>query len=391
MTSRKPLDLRAWLFIVLTATVIGPLVLFGLLYTTGLTRVSEDIVVQSLKERGRLQAHALARQLYLPWRDITRLADTIRMDDPIRLRELLTRIAETDKRYVWLGVARTDGTVYAASARVREGQQVSGRHWFESGLHGPFAGDYHRDPGLAAMLPRRMSAKRMFDFAAPIRDAEGHTVGVLGAHFDWDEVRSIMAGSGADDTQTLLVDRNRRVLFGPDTMEGDRLRASDVVPGGRLEPTARIETWPDGKSYVTVTVPEIEYKDLPSFGWRLLLRQEAAEALQAVHWLVRHFWIALGAGGFAMLALIFWVAYRVAAPVRRLADFAVSLARGDVSQPPPDERGYGEARTLSLALTRLQAHLVPIDGNGQPRPRREPANDSVSGGPARPDRASASR
>lgn len=367
MSERSPSSLRSRLVAVMIPALLCPLLLFGLVYTAGLSGVGERIALDSLKERGRLQAHALARQLYLPWRDITRLADTIRMDDPIRLRQMLTRIVEADQRYLWMGVARTDGTVYAASSGVMEGQRVSGRPWFENGLHGPFAGDYHRDPGLVAMLPREAATQRMFDFAAPIRDAEGHTIGVLGAHFDWDEVRSILAGFGADDAQTLLLDANRRVLFGPEGLEGESLRLSNVVPDSRLEPTARIETWPDGESYVTVTVPEIEYRDLPSFGWRLVIRKDAVEALQPVHWLLRHFWISLGVGVAAAFGILLLLFQGITATMRRLADFAWALSRGDVDGQPPDEQSFREAQKLSTALVRLQAHLRPIDGAGWPR------------------------
>ncbi|RIA54982.1 cache domain-containing protein [Dichotomicrobium thermohalophilum] len=366
MTDTQPLSLRRWLVLVLILALICPLLLFGLVYTFRLAGVGEALVLNSLKERGRLQAHALARQLYLPWRNITRLADTVRMDDPIQLRELLTRIVETDQRYLWLGIARTDGRVYAASSGVREGQRVSGRPWFESGLHGSFAGDYHRDPGLAAMLPPQAATERMFDFAAPIRDEEGHTVGVLGAHFDWDEVRSILAGFGADDAQSLLLSADRQVLFGPQGLEGESLRLSTVAPDSRLEPTARIETWPDGKRYVTVTVPEIDYRDLPSFGWRLVIRKDAALALQPVHWLLRHFWIALGIGVAATFGILLLFLQGIAATMRRLADFAWALARGDVNGQPPDEQSFHEAQKLSTALVRLQAHFIPIDGSGQP-------------------------
>ncbi len=366
MSERRPPSLRSWLVAVMIAVLICPLLLFALVYTAGLAGVGERIVFNSLEESGRLQAHALARQLYLPWRDIARLADTVRMDDPIQLREMLTRIVETDQRYLWLGIARTDGRVYAASSGVREGQRVSGRPWFESGLHGPFAGDYHRDPGLAAMLPRRMATQRMFDFAAPIRNGDGHTVGVLGAHFDWDEVRSILAGFGANDAQTFLLSANRVVLFGPERLEGDSLRLSTVAPDSRLEPTARIETWPDGESYVTVTVPEIEYRDLPSFGWRLVIRKDAAVALQPVHWLIRHFWISLAVGVAATFGILLLFLQGIAATMRRLADFAWALARGDVNGQPPDEHSFREAQKLSTALVRLQAHFIPIDGSGQP-------------------------
>jgi HAMP domain-containing protein len=358
------MSLRGWLVIVLVFALICPLLLFGGLYTTGLVSVSERLVLKSLKERGRLQANALARQLYLPWRDISRLADTIKMDDPLRLRDLLTRIVKTDARYLWLGVARTDGTVYAASSGVMEGQRVNGRQWFESGLHHPFAGDYHRAPGLTAVLPPETATHRMFDFAAPISDDAGHTIGVLGGRFDWDEVRSILAGFGDGHAQTLLLGENRQVLFGPEGLEGESLRLSTVAPDSRLKPTARIETWPDGKSYVTVTVPQIEYRDLPSFGWRLVVRQEAAGALQAVRWLVRQFWIALAAGGAITVGIIVLLAHRVAAPVRRLADFSFALARGDLSGHPPDERAFREAETLSNALVRVQSHLIKTDSAG---------------------------
>jgi len=364
MTQKTPLSLRSWLAFSLIVTLVCPLVVFGLVYTAGMVNVVEEVVLTSLKERGRLQAHALARQIYLPWHGISRFADTIRMDDPIGLQEVLTRIVEADQRFVWLGVARTDGTVYAASSGVREGQRVSGHPWFESGLHGPFASAHHRDPGIAAMMPRGTPVKRILHFSAPVRDSDGHIVGVLGARFDWDEVRSVLAGFGGEDAQTLLVGGNHQVLFGPEDLEGQHLHLSSVTPRSRLEPTARIETWPDGNSYVTVIVPRIEYHDLPGFGWRLVVRQDPGAALQPLQWLIRHFWIALGIGLAATLCIMLLIAQGVSAPVRRLADFCNGLALGDVSEPPPEERAYREVHTLSAALTRLQTHMILIDGDG---------------------------
>ncbi len=368
------LSLRTWLLGVLVATFVCPLLLFGLVYTSALTRVGEKITLESLEERGQLQAHALARQLYRPWRDISLLADKVSMENPLDLRKLLTHIVEADTRYLWLGIVRTDGTVYAASSGVMEGQQVSGRPWFESGLVGPFAGAYDRGPGTLAMLPRHMTAKRIFHFAAPIRDAAGHTIGVLGAYFDWNEVRAILTGLDRGNTQTLLVSGNLRVLFGPNSLLGESLSLSNVIPDRRIEPTARIETWPDGHSYATVTVPEIEYHDLPSFGWRLVVRQEADETLKPVHWLVRHFWMMLGAGIPVTLGILALLANYATGPIRRIADFSTDLARGNFAGHPPDEHAYQEAQKLSSALLRLQSQLMQVDEDSRQASSPDPVS-----------------
>lgn len=355
----SPLSLRAWLIVLLSVALILPTLLFGLVYTAKVSSLSRSMVLDTMKQSVESHAEALARELYLPWRHVTYLTSTLDTGDTESLRDTLTRMVETDQRYLWLGVARTDGKVVAASSGHWQGVNMTGRNWFEAGLRGPYAGAPHSDAALAGLLPTRDAPYLFFDYAAPIRDANDDVVGVLGARFDWSQLKLSRSRLSSNRIETLLVDRKGKVLIGPEAMKGKRLTTAGVLDRSSL----RVNTWVDGVTYVSVTIPNMTYGNMPSPSMSLIVRQEAGQAFEPLRGLVRHFWRAVGLGVVLMLVLIVALSWWVAAPISRFARFANDLANGHAA-PPPEHHAYREAEQLSTALTRLQCRIGAVDAGG---------------------------
>lgn len=378
----RSVKLRTWLVAVLSVLLLAPGLMSGLIYTSRLQHSAEMQALGILDDRGQLSADQLARRLHRLWRDIERLATTVTLDDKDTLRAQLELITKVDDRFTWLGVAQADGRVFAASQFLLEGENVSSRPWFRQGLQGPFAGDVHEAVLLAKLLPTRAEPYRFVDFAAPIKDRDGKTIAVVGAHFDWSWVYDTLNSLKQGQTEILLLSRDNVVLYGPHTLKEKRL-ALDA--GGNVGDNSRIITWADGRDYITDTISEIRHANLPSFGWKLMVRQDAETAFHALWSMTRQFWLILGTGAATALVGIVILASWIARPILSLSSFANLLADEKLAAQPPEENGYLEAAQLSNALTKLQstlirsAHPAMVHRKAQPAgSMREPSSEQTT-------------
>ncbi|MCZ7018945.1 hypothetical protein, partial [Salmonella enterica] len=96
-------------------------------------------------------------------------------------------------------------------------------------MHAEYTGDPHEALLLAKLLPSAANGElqRFIDFAAPIRNAEGETIGVLGAHAHWSWVTQIvnsavMQKDAIPEVEALIVDFDGRVLY-PELLAGEHL------------------------------------------------------------------------------------------------------------------------------------------------------------------------
>ncbi|MBC8048928.1 MAG: hypothetical protein H7X92_02125 [Chitinophagales bacterium] len=354
----RKVKLRTWLIGVLTVLLFAPGLISGLVYTSNLHESAELYALNIMRDRGQLSADQLARRMHRLWSNIERLSMAVTLDDKDALRAQLEQIVKVDDRFTWLGVAWADGQVFAASGSMLEGNNVSSRPWFRQGLQGPFAGDVHEAVLLAKALPVRAEPYRFVDFAAPIKDREGKTVAVVGAHFDWSWVRETLSSLKQGQTDILLLSRDNVVLYGPESLEEKRLLLDGSGAGGKIGLTSRIETWADGRDYITDQISEIRHGNLPSFGWKMLVRQDAHTAFQPLRRMAQQFWLTVGIGAATALAGIFVLTSWIVRPVQNLSNFANHLANGKLAIQPPEEKGYFEATQLSNALTKLQSTLI---------------------------------
>ncbi|WGD53321.1 cache domain-containing protein [Bradyrhizobium sp. CB1650] len=351
------LSLRTIVFIGGATLMLVPAIVTATLYTAALQQRGEELQVEKLTTRGELSANLLARRTYGVWMDVAKLASLIDPANLANAREQIQFMSRLDGRYSWLGIADVGGKVLTAKDGMLEGESVAERPWFRRGLEAPTAIDVHEAQLLANLLPKSQEPYRFIDLAAPLRHA-GSVAGVVGAQLNWNWVAEGMAALQAPGIDVLLVSQDRTVLFGPPDLINKPLNIGSALAASRVTTAFLSERWPDGKDYFTVIVPTVGFADLPSFGWSLLVRQNADAAMASTRELIRSFWLILGAGALAALALLFLAAQWLRTPLRRLSESAETIVQDPASRPPYQETRFDEAARLSDALARIQSKLM---------------------------------
>lgn len=245
--------------------------------------------------------------------------------DILTLMELRT---QSRAEYAWMGVADVDGRVRQAVNGLLVNQSVSQRPWFQAGLHGEYTGDPHEAVLLAKLLPGAANGEplRFIDFAAPIRNAKGETIGVLGAHAHWRWVTQIvdsavMQKDAIPDIEALIVDFDGKVLY-PEVLAGEQM------PKDRLVTSSG---WSTANGFVTASVA-VPSPANAKMNWYIMVRQPLEVALQPARTLLYKLLI---------LGVLAAVAFVVAAYC--LASSSAGLSNGWPS-PPSKSRSISPAR-----------------------------------------------
>lgn len=323
------------------------------------SRAVSDRALQRLVEsHTRSAALDYARALHDDWEAVHHLARSIATLSPEDARIALDGLVASGTRVSWAGLAGLDGRVISASKGMLEGADVSTRPWFAGGLRGGFAGDVHDAVLLNRLLGGTDEAPvRFIDLAVPVNDPAGEPAGVLGVHLTFDWVQRFLRESAAvRGLDLMLVDAGGQVVFttDPSVTDASTVAALRAAVTGVSAPTR--ETWPDGREYFAMTVSDVTYAELPSFGWRLVGRVPT-DFLAADQRALSSMLIAIIAGAigiFALAAALFDVVY--VRPLSRLVEDSERIAAGEPVYPH-ESRSSAEAQRLSWALARLQSRL----------------------------------
>jgi hypothetical protein len=257
----------------LKACLLGFVVVTGVLSTATLVLLGErrlrefemSVLAQIAERRGNAAAEVFARALWTDWRDVSTLAAQTSPNEIASAGPMLDLIVGDGERISWAGIAALDGTVVAASKHMLEGASVAERPWFIAGLDGPFAGDVHEAKLLPAVSGETL---RFLDLSAPIQTTDGRAVGVVGFHLNhaWavDYLAETARFVGVD---AVIVNRSGEVVVGPKDLVGERFSIASIGAAGVGTGATRVETWPDGTPSMTVVIPALTHRDLPSFGW----------------------------------------------------------------------------------------------------------------------------
>jgi hypothetical protein len=117
----------------------------------------------------------------------------------------------------WIALADETGTVIAGDGSFPEGTSVIAAPWFSSGRERPWIGII--ESGADGVTGNRRSPL-LGDLSMPLRDAAGHTLGVIATHLTWrwatPDLRRLSAGlEPAGSVETLILDADDRVMVGP--------------------------------------------------------------------------------------------------------------------------------------------------------------------------------
>jgi hypothetical protein len=338
---------------VLVSAIVG----LGLAYVviSERARAFEEASLQrALETRTRGIQTALAQALYREWDALSAVRET-GGQLPTDLQDRLNTLVGNGDVVSWAGFAETDGTVTAASNGLLVGQNVGARPWFREGLKGEFAGDAHEAVLLASLLPRQDEPLRFIDFAVPLLDAQGDVRGVLGLHLNVSWIKRIISElAQALNVDVVLVGAQGGISASsvPDLPDLSGLGSVQRARAGTLGTS--LEQWPDGGSYFTLTLSELDYKGLPKFGWNIVARIEGSAATLPAREMSQYLIVRLA--GMASILLLLTALYVVAfvRPFARLAVNAAEIADGhDIY--PMESRRTREMSMISSALAKLQA------------------------------------
>lgn len=360
--------LRAWLGLsygLLAVLLVG--VLSVLVERAASDELEHDIGLRLAANAGAL-AERMDEGLYERLNDMRTLSLQPGIAEPEANQETLRAMFDmmqlTYRDYAWIGIADATGVVRVASRGMLEGENVSARPWFKAGLRDPFVGDI-RD---AVLLQKYIDSPaddplRLIDVAAPVHDDFGVPVGVVGAHLssEWAERlrRDLIAGQiGRDPVEVFVLNNDGMVVLGP---EGWRDRLLEVSSGRAVRagpPGFVLETWPDGRDYLTGYARTRGRPLFESLGWAVLVRKDAELAFAPVADLRRQIWLVSVALTLVFLLVAFLLARQIGTPLQALAAAARRLQAGEPDATFPPERGYREARELTGALRGLVEELT---------------------------------
>jgi diguanylate cyclase (GGDEF)-like protein len=338
-----------------------------------LGKVATDEIFATQHAAVRATARAAAELLFTQLRDRERQIQLISaaphiVDGPLdspRVRDALDRRQALHDEFAWLGVVAPDGTIMQATGGMLVGRSVAQRDWFIAARERVFVGDVHDAKLLAKMLPALPAGEptRFIDFAAPIRDAEGRLLGVVGSHAHWRWVTGLVDGvvqrqhpnSGID---ALILDRQGRVLY-PEALKTAQNSGADVLPlppGGRFEGQVVLE----GKPYLASEAP-LQAGTHADLGWRIVALQPMDQALRPVQALRRELAVlgVLAAVALGLAALL--LARRFSKPVEALARIAARVETERRVPQFPAKLGVRELDGLSRAMQSMAGSLLQTE------------------------------
>jgi hypothetical protein len=353
----------------LVAGVVGTLVFLAvaIVFQANLRSYHDDTSEHAVRVRAQALGVFLTRTLYEEWRRVESSAQEFSGADLSALQARLDAVAGSDDKVSWMGVAAPDGTILASTGGLLSGESVAWRPWFQQGLSGPFAGDVHQSVLLARLLdPAPGEPLRFVDFSAPIVGANNQVLGVLGAHVNWRWVREVVAEAALQlELDAFVVNREGTVVLSTDSIDESSASLPSFEAARRGVTSNFTETWPDGTSYYSFTLPNLVYADMPPFGWGLVARLDESAFDLPERKFQRQMLAAGGVVWFAGVAIFAFVAGVFIRPLRRLSSALLSQSRGEPTDYIRQHRRTAEVQVLSEALARFQAS----DPTARPPPR----------------------
>lgn len=352
--------------------LLGLGALFGGLTTVVATGRALDAARQealaTLNTYSRHFASAVDREIAMQVDGVVARAPVIshwvRTADWQTTRQWLDGYVTRNPEVAWAGFADKSGTIRAASRQMLEGDDVTQRPWFVSGLKGLWLGDVHEAMMLATKLdaPPGGEPLRFLDVATPIYTAQGEVAGVFAIHLHWYLVGqsegTLRAQLQRERIDTLLVGSSNVVIAGTPALRGQRLNDTllQSTSVGSSEWSATPITWPDGVQYVAAVKNNEGHGSFPGFGWRTVVRAPLAVLDEEAN-RIKTRMIGISTLTLALAALAAWlIAGQLSKPIRRMADNARKIGAG----VPPQPVGALPAELIPLqgALTELEQSVA---------------------------------
>ena len=320
----------------------------------------------SFVRRAQNALDVLDRGMYERSREIRNAARLDEMRDPgvavARKRELMERLQTNFDAYAWIGFCDTNGIGLVGTGGYLEGKNLSKRPWCTEGRKGDYIGDVHDAMLLAKLLPNPSGETfYLVDVASPVFDYQNNLLGVLCGHIYWSWASEALDSKRTPGQDIFLLSRDGKVLSGdaPAWSEFDQL-APEMMRHHRAgnQTGYHIERFSDGKTYLVGHASSTGYRDYTGFGWMTVVREDVTTAFAPARALQRHILIAGALVGLFFAWLSWFLAGRIALPIRRISLAADRIAAGDLEYAVPPQPGDDEVAHLSRAIREMVSGLT---------------------------------
>lgn len=325
-------------------------------------RHAEHAAAESLSSASAHMTYLLGNWLAERYEDIHVLAQLPPVRDaagPPDRQQILEEYRRDYPGYAWLGLLTRDNQLlWSTTPEIAHPAPPPTTQPFIGGvrrLSTPLPDDFNVATGR-----QNQKLSRVLDLVVPVTDTNGQTWGMLWACLDWawaEEVReSLEATLPVGQQENIVVARpDGTVLLGPAFLPR-KLPAALVRPAPRGG-VAEVQTWPDGRSYLTAVVHSTPHGHAPEFPYVVIARQPTDLAFAGPRGLER----TMATGGIAV-GLVFaglgWaLAARVAHPLTAIANAAERMRAGESNVQIPATANRDEVGALAESLRNLIAEL----------------------------------
>ncbi len=334
-----------WLMVALAAS-------FAIAASVWAGSVAREIVVQQHARRSMLETQQLASDL---GQAISARIEAVRSAGALPPAALFEHLTTAYPDLGWIGIADAGGAIVAGNRALAAQGNAARETWFARGLAGLWI-------GLVEASPPPADVPFLGDMSAPLNDASGRLVGVIGAHLTWAWASSdIQRRSNALDSrgsaESLVLDAAGIVVVGPATLRnhawnGVPLNESSPLGSDSQSAAAHFERLPDGKTVlVTRAAVRLAGSKMPN-AWQVQLSEPKELVYQRANALAIRIWwisICLGAATAALGAL---GARHLTNRLKNLTLSAAAVGRNEVARIEVP-KGRDEVAQLAAAFAKV--------------------------------------
>ncbi|MBI4804823.1 MAG: GGDEF domain-containing protein [Desulfovibrio sp.] len=357
----KKLSLRARFALTFSVLIILSSGVLSILIGMRASQVAEAQIGSHLADIAAQMADKLDRTMWTRTREVILFSGRDIFQSPGRfgdIREAIDQLHAAIPFYSWVGFLAPDGTVIESTGSILKDQNISQRPVYVEGIKGLFIGDVHDAVLLSKLLPNPTGEPMQFvDISLPIKDASGKLIGVLATHLGWQwakEVEASILSSLKDerDLDLFILAQGGTILLGDTTLYGKTLDLPLLAHSRSAPSVWAVETWPDGKKYLTGAAFGKGFREYGGLGWTVIARQPVKEAYAPVRVLMRDIFL-VG----ALLSVLFagaglFIAGRVIKPLKTITDTADRIRLGE-DVAIPENQDIPEIKTLAASLSSL--------------------------------------
>lgn len=204
------------------------------------------------------------------------------------------------------------------------------------------------------VLIGRTTGKPALILAAPVRDADGHTAGVLALAMHLVDVSQAVVGTriGSTGYAILVDDKSRVIAHGRPEKVSQALQDLSSHPALRMKESAQEPVvFEEGGSRV------VAFTTRTSLGWTLIVQQDYDEAFAPLLDSNRNALILAACALVLVMAVAYSLSVQLARPIRELTQVAEDISRGDFTSKVVGTERRDEIGALARAVERMAVSI----------------------------------